>query len=403
MSSPSPLRGTFLCLFLLLVLLWPVPARSQERTCSPGALRLGMSTALSGPAARLGHNMRAGVLAALAEVNRQGGVRGRPLCLISLDDGYEPERVVPNMHTLIEREGVLAVIGNVGTPTAVAAAPIASRFRTPFYGAFTGAGLLRKSPPERYVVNYRASYAEETAAMVDALIRQGGLKPREIAFFTQRDAFGDAGYAGGMAALRRHGLKDERQIVHGRYERNTVAVENGLADILLADPEPKAVIMVGTYAPCAAFVKLARAHGLRSLLLNVSVVGGEPFAEKLGPAGDGVIVTQVVPHYRSELPIARDFNRALAAWSPKAAPTFGAFEGYIATRIFLRALRTIPGDPAREKVIDALEGLGRFDLGLGTPLVLSREEHQASHRVWPTIIRKGKLVPFRWEDLKSSR
>jgi branched-chain amino acid transport system substrate-binding protein len=389
--------------FLLPLLLWPSPARLMENPCPVESVRLGMSTALSGPAARLGHNMRAGVLAALAEANGSGGAGGRPLCLIALDDGYEPERVVPNMYALIDRDEVLAVIGNVGTPTAVTAAPIANRRQTPFYGAFTGAGLLRKSPPERYIVNYRASYAEETAAMVDALIEHGGLQPREIAFFTQRDAFGDAGFVGALAALRRHGLENERHIVHGRYERNTLAVENGLADILLAEPEPKAVIMVGAYAPCAAFVKLARQHGLRSVLLNVSFVGGEPFAEELGQDGDGVIVTQVVPHYRSDLPAARDFNRALAAWNPETEPSFGAFEGYIATRIFLRALGAIPGEPSREAVIDGLERLGRFDLGLGAPLALSREEHQASHRVWPTIIRKGKLVPFQWENLKTSR
>jgi ABC-type branched-subunit amino acid transport system substrate-binding protein len=390
-------------LIFSLLLLWPTSAPAREIPCRPDSVRLGMSTALSGPAARLGQNMRAGVLAALGEANGSGGIGGRPLCLIALDDGYEPERAVPNMYTLIDREQVLAVIGNVGTPTAVTAAPIANRRRTPFYGAFTGAGLLRKSPPERYIVNYRASYAEETAAMVDALIEHGGLKPREIGFFTQRDAYGDAGFVGALAALRRHGLNDERLIVHGRYERNTQAVENGLADILLADPEPKAVIMVGAYAPCAAFVKLAREHGLRSLLLNVSFVGGEPFAEELGRKGDGVIVTQVVPHYHSDLPAARDFIRALAAWNPEIEPSFGAFEGYIATRIFLLALGKVPGELTREAVIDGLEGLGRFDIGLGAPLVVSKEEHQASHRVWPTIIRDGKLVPYRWENLKIRR
>ncbi|MDP3401509.1 MAG: ABC transporter substrate-binding protein, partial [Brevundimonas sp.] len=172
-------------------------------------IRLGMSTALSGPTAELGLEMQRGVLAGLERANRRGGVQGRALRLITLDDGYEPIRTAPNMRRLIEQEQVLAVIGNVGTPTAIAAIPLAREHRTLLFAPFSGAGVLRRDPPERYVINVRASYAEEIAAMVDALIGVGGLRPEEIAFFTQRDGYGDAGYVGGFAALKRHGLKDE--------------------------------------------------------------------------------------------------------------------------------------------------------------------------------------------------
>lgn len=375
------------------------PQAFGQDTCDADDLRFGMSTALSGPAARLGLNMRAGVVAAFDEVNGRGGIHGRNLCLTALDDGYEPERTVPNILQLIQKEKVLALIGNVGTPTAVVAAPICQRLQTLYYGAYTGAGILRKTPPDRYVINYRASYAEETEAMVNGLISHGGLKPHEIAFFTQRDAFGDAGFAGGMQALLRHGLQDERLIVHGRYERNTNAVENGLATILLADPTPKAIIMVGAYAPCAAFVRLARSHGVNSRLLAVSFVGAALLAEELGANGEGVIITQVVPHYQAQLPIVQNFHQALQGSGPGQASSFGALEGYIVSRILISALTNLEGEPSREKIIDSLETLGRFDLGKGLPLHLSGEEHQASHHVWPTIINNGKVVPFAWQEL----
>ncbi|OGQ96958.1 MAG: ligand-binding receptor [Deltaproteobacteria bacterium RIFOXYD12_FULL_57_12] len=374
-----------------------------ESPCPPEALALGMSTALTGPAADLGINMRDGVLAALDEANRGQGIKGRQLCLAALDDGYEPAQTVPNMLTLINAQQVLALIGNVGTPTAVAALPIALRANTPFYGAFTGAGILRKSPPDRYVINYRASYGEETAAMVDALIEHGGLRPEEIAFFTQRDAFGDAGFVGGLTALKQHGLRQENKIAHGRYERNTLAVENGLADIMLAETVPRAVIMVGTYAPCAEFIQLAKKYGLDALFLNVSFVGAAPLAKGLGDQGDGVIITQVVPHFEADLPIVRDFRKALETWNQDITPSFGALEGYIATRILLLALHRIDDAITRESIIDALEGLGEFDVGLQAPLLLSKEEHQASHQVWPTVIRQGKVVPFAWQNLKGRR
>jgi branched-chain amino acid transport system substrate-binding protein len=399
-------RPLFLLLHLLAFLATISPclavnAKGEEIPCLHNSYVLGMSTVLSGPVSHLGINMRNGVMAALKEINIQGGIQGRSLCLVVLDDGYEPERTVPNMHRLIEQDNVLAVIGNVGTPPAIASVPIINRSHVPFFGALTGAGILRRIPPDHYVVNYRASYAEETAAMVQALITYGYLKPNEIAFFTQRDAYGDSGFVGGIAALKKNGLKDETKITHGRYERNSLAVENSLADILLADPQPRAVIMVGTYAPSAKFIRLARNYGLKSLFLNVSFVGAAPLAKALGDEEDGVIVTQVVPPLESSLPIVQDFHKALHRFNPAIAPTYGSLEGYISTRILLQALKTIKGEITRETIINALENLGEFDMGFGTPLTITESEHQASHQVWPTIIRRGEVQPFDWKQLRN--
>jgi len=359
-----------------------------------------MSTALSGPAADLGQNMRAGVLACFERANQNGGIKGRPMALTAVDDGYEPVRTGPQMRQLIERDHVLAVIGNVGTPTAIAAIPIANEQRTLFYAAFTGAGVLRRTPPDRYVINYRASYAEETAAMIDALITGAGLRPEEIAFFTQRDGYGDAGFAGGIAALKRHELANDHDVLHVRYERNTVAVENALADVLMHDPAPRAIIMVGAYAPCAKFIGLAEQAGLESLFLNVSFVGSAPLARELVDSSARVIVTQVVPHpAESELPIVTDYREDLRAQNPDATPTFGGLEGYLACRILVTALESIEGTPDRESIVDALEGLGSFDPGIGEQLRLSASQHQASHRVWPTVMRDGKFLPFDWAKI----
>lgn len=362
-------------------------------------LLFGMSTALTGPAAELGINVRAGVEAAFLEANSVGGIHGKKLRLIALDDGYEPNRTAPNMHELITERGVLGVIGNVGTPTAVVSIPIAVDHQTLFFGAYTGAGVLRKSPPDRYVINYRASYAEETGAMVDGLVEELGLRPEEIAFFTQRDAYGDAGYSGGVEALKRHGLKHESDIAHGRYERNTVVVENGLADVLMADPPAKAVIMVGAYRPCASFIELASSSGLEAIYLNVSFVGAEPLRQALGPLGEGVVVTQVVPHYQSQLPIVSDYRQAMEQYNDSLALSFGSLEGYVSARILIKAINELEGEITRESIVDALERLGEFDLGIGEKLLLSPSQHQASHRVWPTVIRQGRLQPLTWNEL----
>jgi branched-chain amino acid transport system substrate-binding protein len=396
------LLGRFVCV-VLLILLVPLPSGAREHPAASAAAR----------ASRLRHVHgldRAGLVFRLEYAGwgsrrhlmrrpESGGIKGKRPTLVCLDDGYEPARTAPNMRHLIHDQNVLAIIGNVGTPTAVAAIPIANAGQTAFFGAFTGAGILRKTPPDRYVINYRASYAEEVSAMIEALIGVVGLRPFEIAFFTQRDTYGDAGFAGGIAALKKHGLLDENQIVHSRYERNTLAVENGLADIILADPPPKAVIMVGAYAPCAAFIRLARQSGLKALFLNVSFVGSAPLAKALGKDGDGVIITQVVPHFDAELPIVQQYRSALVAYADDQEKSFSSLEGYIAARILLKALETITGPISRDGIVTALEGLGEFSIGMGEHLHLGPQDHQACHRIWPTVLSNGKAVPYSWSQL----
>jgi branched-chain amino acid transport system substrate-binding protein len=208
---------------------------------------------------------------------------------------------------------------------------------------------------------------------------------------------------GGINALQRNGLPEDAPVVHGRYERNTLAIENALADILLADPPARAVIMVGAYAPCAAFIKLARAYELDAIFLNVSFVGSAPLAEALGPEGEGVVITQVVPHIESEAPIVKTYRAALSGVDPTAAPTFGSLEGYIVGRILTKAMLNLDAPPTRETIVEALEALGQFDIGLGVPLRLGPSEHQACHRVWPTIIHDGKVVPLDWSSLRELR
>jgi branched-chain amino acid transport system substrate-binding protein len=161
------------------------------------------------------------------------------------------------------------------------------------------------------------------------------------------------------------------------------------------------VVMVGAYAPCAEFIKRCRAEGFNPLFLNVSFVGGTALAEAAGPQGDGVFITQVLPHHESDAPLAVDFRKAMAA-RPESERYYGftAFEGYAGSRMLLRAMASIKAAPDSESIVDALEGLGTFDIGIGEQLKLSPTEHQASHRVWLTVLRAGKVLPAQWPDLR---
>jgi branched-chain amino acid transport system substrate-binding protein len=358
-------------------------------------LKIGMSTALDGPAAGLGRGMRAGVEAYFERVNRAGGINGQRLELLALDDQYEPSRAGPNVRKLIDTEHVLAIVGNVGTPTAVVTVPIVNEKKVPLFGAFTGAGVLRKTPPDRYVFNVRASYADETAEMVRGLLEDRHLNPNDIGFFTQDDAYGDAGFAGAVKALEAHGFKSAENLPHGRYTRNTLDVEDGLAHLLDPRVNPKAVIMVGTYKPCAKFVTLARKNGLHAIFANVSFVGSADLLKELGKDAEGVVITQVVPHWSADFPILKEYRES------RLEPGFVSLEGFLVGRAFTEVLRAAGPNPTPELFVQAAESGTQFDLGVGKPQALSKTRHGFSSSVWPTVIVRGEFRAFsNWNELK---
>lgn len=373
-------------------------------------IKIGMSADLNGKSKELGLNMKLGIEACFKEVNDTGGINGKKLQLISLNDDYDPLKAEQNMNKLIDEEQVLAVIGNVGTPTAKVTIPIANAKKTLLFGCFTGSSILRKSPPDRYVINFRASYAEETKAMIEGLIKSGAVKPEEIAFFTQNDAYGDDGYTSAINALKASGFADADKLPHGRYERNSVDVVKGLTDILSnATVQPKAIIIVGTYSPSAIFTILAKQQIPDLKFLNVSFVGSKPLAFVLNElsekynckgASEGVMITQVVPHFNSEIPVVQKYRKALKALDSKAEFDFISLEGFICASIFIEGLKKASSNLNRESLIDAIEQIQNLNIGLENPLSFSKTEHQASHKIWPTKIISGEFVQVDWNNLK---
>lgn len=356
-------------------------------------ISVGMSAALSGPSAELGRGMRAGIEAYFSSVNAEGGINGRKLRLLVLDDSYQADPVKDNMQRLIDRDHVLAVVGSVGSAGAAVAAPLANEKKVLLFGALSGAEVLRKSPPDRYVINLRASYADETEMMVRWLLKRG-IKPEQIAFFTQNDAYGESGFAGAVHALDQLGFHDTASLAHGTYERGSLEVDDGILALIQAKTRPKAVIMVGTYAACARYIKLARELLPDALFLNVSFVGSVALKDALGPEGEGVIVTQVVPPFDSALPGVIEYRRALARYESGFSPDFVSLEGFLDAKAFVEALRRAGRNPTRESIVNAFDQGGSIDIGIGSPLKYSRENHSGSHRVWLTVIRDGKFTPL---------
>lgn len=372
---------------ILLTLACPLHAGANEVGVTSDSILFGQAAALDGPSSALGQGMRQGILAAFAEVNARGGVHGRKLRLISRDDGYDPDRSVAATIRLIEDDKVFALIGAVGTPTTAATVPIATARNMPFIGPFTGAEFLR-SPDLHNVVNIRASYGAEAEAWIKYLTEVR--KVNKVAIFYQDDAFGRDGLAGVKKALDKRGME---LLAEGTFERNTKAV--GAALRALKRAEPEAVVMVGTYAPCAEFIRLAHRGGFNPIFVNVSFVGANALARELGPEGDGVIVSQVVPFpWDISTRVVADYQTAEKALDPAMKPEFVSLEGYLSGRLTAAALEKTGPAPTRADMLKVISEVGRFDIS-GTIMTFGPEIREAPAEVFLTVIQPdGTFKPI---------
>jgi ABC-type branched-subunit amino acid transport system substrate-binding protein len=281
------------------------------------------------------------------------------------------------------------------------AVPYALDRRMLFFGAFTGSNILRNDPPDRYVFNYRASYAEETDAVVRYLVKLRKLQPRQIAVFAQQDSYGDAGFAGVAKAFRALGISDSA-IVRLNYARNTVDVDDAVNQLKAQKTPIKAVVMVATYRAAARFIEKTRDLYPAMIYSNVSFVGSTALADELkllGPRyANGVIVTQVVPAVAGYSSAVLEYKNALAKYFPGEAPDYVSLEGYVAANVLIQAIKRTGPQLDTEKLIDTLETTRNLDLGLGTQLGFGRSEHQASHKIWGTALDEtGRFQPLELE------
>jgi ABC-type branched-subunit amino acid transport system substrate-binding protein len=365
------------------------PRRPSAQGVTDTEIVFGMSSPFSGPAKELGRGMKTGVDIAFAAANDAGGINGRKLRLIALDDGYEPERTRAVMKELGEGRKVFGFIGNVGTPTAEVAVPYALEKKLLFFGPFTGAGLLRRDPPDRYVFNYRASYAEETATIVKYLVDVKRIRPSEIAVFAQQDGYGDAGFNGVAKMLRKYD-RDPAQALRVGYKRNTADVQDAVDGILKSRQHIRAVVMVATYKPAARFIDKVKAERPDMIFSNVSFVGSVALEEELRSLGpkvaEGVIVTQVVPLPTSRSTAVLKYQDLLPKHSVGEKPDFMSLEGYLAATLLIEGIKRAGRDFTMESFVDTLEAMRGVDLGVGAAMSFGMSEHQGSHKVWGTVI-----------------
>jgi branched-chain amino acid transport system substrate-binding protein len=358
---------------------------------------IGSCSALSGPASFLGTQTVQGAQAYLNHVNEQGGVHGRTIKLAAHDDGYEPAKAIECFNKL-KSDQVFAAGFFVGTPTAAKHVVMAESAKLPIVGLFTGAQLLHE-PFKRYVVNVRASYFDEAREQVDNLWALG---MKKIGVIYQDDAFGVAVLEGVKRGLAKYGAAPAAL---GSFQRNTLDVARGIEQVRAASPD--AVVMVGPYAPVAEIVKKGRAAGWNPLYLTVSFVGTEAFIKAAEKAGEGVVITQVVPPVdRADLASVALYQKTLRKHFPEAQPNFVSLEGFVDAMVLVEGLKRTGRDLTREKLVDAIETIRDFDMGLGPQLKANygKSDHKAFDTVYYTVVKDGKPAVFTdWKTVRTGR
>jgi branched-chain amino acid transport system substrate-binding protein len=368
---------------------WPATCLAQS---VPGItdkeILIGSCAALEGPSSFLGRETVTGAEAYFQAVNDEGGVHGRKLRLISYDDGYDPAKTQDCWDKLMAQK-VFALGFFVGTPTAVKYVPLAEKNQIPLIGLFTGAQTLYV-PLRHWVINVRASYFDETREQIEGLWEQ--LHYRKIGVIYPDDAFGNTVMAGVEAALQAKGAKPSAT---ASYVRQTEFADAAIAKVREANPE--AVVVVGPANTVAPLIKHAHGKGWKPLFVTVSFVGVDELIAEGGQDAEGTVVTEVVPpYYLTDIKTVALYRRDLLKYKPGAKPGFVSLEGFVDAMVMVEGLKRAGKDLTREGLIQGIESIHDFDMGLGPEgkLDYSAKDHKGFEHVMPTVVRGGRAVPF---------
>jgi len=386
---------------------------TSTSTAEEKEIVLGMSAAFGGPSRGLGIELYRGSMAYFDHVNSQGGIHGRKIVLKTYDDNYDPDPAIENTIQLVEKDKVFLLYGYVGTPTVTRALPLLRRAKDQsafLFFPFTGAEPHRRAPYRDYVFNLRASYRQEAKGLVDHFVAVGR---KRIAMFYQIDAYGRCGWEGTRDALSKYGLSIAAEATYRRGAKFTESM-NAQVD-LLRQANPDAIISVGAYAGCAAFVRDARDAGWDVPIANVSFVGSESLLNLLVKLGKeqgrdytaNLINSQVVPSYEdTSIPAVRQYLEFMDRYQPKVPANFAqtdyqplprsfvSFEGFLDAKLLVEILTKMGPDLKREKIKEAAESVRNFDLGILDLVSLAPDRHQALDRVYFTVVHNEKFVPL---------
>lgn len=341
---------------LSFLIAFALPAVAAKPDTVGGTIVIGQSGVYSGPLGAYAQDNIAVINTYFDTINASGGIHGRKLKLVALDDGFDPKRTVENAKTLIEKEKAFALFNVIGTANNAAIYPLVHEHGIPLVGPYTGATALRDPAKFRYLFFTRASYGDETEKMIEQLVSTG---VKDIAIVYQDDPFGKAGLQAASEALTRRKLKPVAvgAFSIARLEETVAAAETVLKG------NPTAVIIASSGKGTTSFIKEVIKRNQRPSFYCLSVTNPRQLWADLGKDAHGIVVAQVSPSpWRATLPLIREYQQILAKLNSKDF-SYGSLEGFIVAKVAVEALRRAGKDLTRKKYLAALEGMQNYDMG----------------------------------------
>jgi len=370
---------------LLALAVFAGTAQAQVSGVTARTIVIGQSTPLTGSNAELGNDIRNGALAYLQKVNDAGGVHGRRIELVTLDDGNTVPRADANTKKLVEEQGVFGLFGYPSATLSRPALPYVEKHKVPFLGPFTGADPMRVF--NKNVYNMRASYADELEKIVDHFVPLG-VKRFSIVYYD--DVVGRENLTAVDRALKARGLT---AVSHAAFkDRAKPDIAAGVKEV--AAGQPDVVILTTLYKTTSDFIKAAHVAGMGASMVSNSFPGASPLAKELGGKdGAGVIVATVVPPpTKRSLPIVQEYQAAIEKQLGKKEWSFTSLESFIGAKVMVEALRRAGPRLTREGFMRELDNMkSGYDVG-GYVVSFAPNNHNGSSFVELTVI--GRDLKF---------
>lgn len=393
-------------------------SKGTEVGVTDDRVAVGQAAVFIGPSAGLGTELWRGAAAYFAEVNSQGGVFGRKIDVVARDDGYDPTTSVDAFKKLLDDDKVFTFFGSVGTPTLYAVLPELEKAKAQnvvLFSNYTGAQKQREAPFLDQVFNVRASYYQETREIVEAYLRAGH---RKLGVFIQDDSYGETGLNGVKLAIKAANDRDPSlhltDPVVTKYDRGQKFEASTARQVdELRSKGVDAIVSVGVYQPCAAFVRDARNAGFSAPIANVSFVGADTLIRFLSQyereSGKKVIsnliASQVVPPWEAvEIPAVSEYRNLVEKRNPRPPSelqdpnyhslefSFAALEGFVNAKVFTEALRRAGQQLTRQSFISAIQSIREWDPGLGATVTFGPNDNQGLDKVWLTGAKDGSWL-----------
>jgi branched-chain amino acid transport system substrate-binding protein len=316
--------------------------------------------------------------------NAQGGINGKKITLAKLDDKQDAKESARLFQELIDKQQVTTLFMARTTPSAQAMMPLAEKYGVPMFSVQSGS-IDVTEPFKRNVFTLRASYQDEVMAIIRQMHSTG---TQRFGFLAATDSFGKDVMQGADKVLQELKLK---AVAIEPVDQRTPVVDQAVAKMLTAQPQPQVIILVAGVKGASDFVKLYRQKGGTAQFATLSNNGSDAFVKALGDTQRGMIVTQVVPTpFRKTTKFVRDYLVMVDA--AKAQPSFNHLYGYLSAKVLCEGIRRSGKEVSSEKLIKALDSLGVYDVG-DYRVEFNSKQRMGSKFVEASIIsRDGKFT-----------